>query len=290
MTMAWTTHVKTYINLGLRGMNLRLDTLTERRRERQRLTALDQSGHFVRPAFSPPPDFTERMGDSILRALSAFAPRFDTFVEPSSNDVGYTFDNPYFTSPDTEVLYTTIRTMRPRMVIEVGCGHSTQIMRQAILDGHLNTRLIAIDPYPRLDISGLVDEFHPIPIERLPDAEVLTSLQAGDILFIDSSHALAVGNDVVVVYLQLLPLLPPGVLIHLHDIFLPYEYPREWILDHGWVFHEQYLVQALLTYGNTFKALWAGHFLQYTLPDFAQYFRHMQNRVAKSLWLRKRRA
>ena len=65
------------------------------------------------------------MGDPILNALSAFTTRFDTFVEPSSNDVGYTFNTPYFTSPDTEVLYTTIRTVRPRRVIEVGCGHRT---------------------------------------------------------------------------------------------------------------------------------------------------------------------
>jgi hypothetical protein len=290
MSMAWTTHVKTCLNLGLRAMNLRLDTLTAERRERQRLNALARNGYFTRPPFSPPAAFTHRMGDPILSALSAFTTRFDTFVEPSSNEVGYTFNNPYFTSPDTEVLYTTIRTVRPRRVIEVGCGHSTQIMRQAILDGHLNTRLIAIDPRPRLHIRGLVDEFYPLPLEMLPHSEMLTSLQAGDILFIDSSHEILPGNDVVVLYLQVLPLLPPGVLIHIHDIFLPYEYPREWILDQGWPFHEQYLVQALLTYGNTFEALWAGHFLQHTLPDFTQHFRHLQNRVAKSLWLRKRHA
>ncbi|PON15175.1 hypothetical protein C2W62_25200 [Candidatus Entotheonella serta] len=91
-------------------------------------------------------------------------------------------------------------------------------------------------------------------------------------------------------YLHLIPKLPQGTLIHIHDIFLPYDYPRDWVIDQRWGFTEQYLVQALLTYSDAFEVIWAGYYLQQTLPQFAKYFPHAHNRTGKSLWLRKRHA
>ncbi|ETW98279.1 MAG: hypothetical protein ETSY1_19350 [Candidatus Entotheonella factor] len=118
--------------------------------------------------------------------------------------------------------------------------------------------------------------------------DTLNQLRSGDVLFIDSSHEIGVGNDVIFLYLQLIPRLPQGTLIHIHDIFLPYDYPRSWVIDERWGFTEQYLVQALLTYSDAFEVIWASYYLQQTLPQFAIYFPHAQHRTGKSLWLRKR--
>jgi len=114
-------------------------------------------------------------------------------------------------------------------------------------------------------------------------------LEAGDILFIDSSHEVRPGNDVVRLFLNIVPRLRSGVVIHVHDIFLPFEYPREWIIENTlnvkWA--EQYLLQAMLQASNEFEVLWPGYFLQRTLPGFSNYFHDGAGRFAASFWLRK---
>lgn len=284
--MALTTLVKTYMNRGLQHVNLRIDTLTAAKQENKRLQTLEASNHFIQPSLPIPLAFESMDIDFVLERLSRYRPRFDDFNEQRCNDVAYTFDNSYFTSPDAEILYTLVRTVQPRTVVEVGSGHSTKLTRQAIIDGQLGTHLVAIDPRPRLDVIDLADTFYRQPVETLGDTEIFRSLQEGDILFIDSSHEIRTGNDTVFLYLHVLPILPPGVLIHIHDIFLPYEYPRAWVVEKQWGFNEQYITQSLLTFGSRFEVLWAGYFLQRTQPCFAQHFPHLHDRVAKSLWLR----
>src|SRR5207249_3221505 len=158
------------------------------------------------------------------------------------------YDSDYFSSPDAEVLYAIVRRFQPQTILEVGCGDSTKIMRQAILDGRLKARLISVDPRPRTEISGVADKLYRDPVETVRNPELFQSLQPRDVLFIDSSHEIKMGNDVVFLYLNLIPKLPPGVLIHVHDVFLPYEYPREWIMERKWEWNEQYLVQSLLSF------------------------------------------
>lgn len=228
------------------------------------------------------------MGEtSLLEKISSYGPRFVDFEDPSCNDVGYTFENDYFTSPDTEVLYTIVRKYQPATIVEVGSGHSTKVIRQAVLDGHLNTHVISIDPHPRTEIRGLVDKTYREPIEALGNTECFRSLKEGDILFIDSSHVIKTGNDVTFLYLNVIPELPPGVLIHIHDVFLPYDYPRECVIEKRWGWNEQYLAQARLAFASAFEVLWAGHFLQHTRGGFAHHFPHLNGRVPRSLWLRK---
>ena len=99
------------------------------------------------------------------------------------------------------------------------------------------------------------------------------TLKCNDILFIDSSHQIRIGNDVVKLLLDIIPALKKGVLVHFHDIFLPYDYPRQWIIDNRWEWNEQYLVQAMLQGSVEFEVLWPGHFLQRTFPNFANLFR-----------------
>ena len=185
------------------------------------------------------------------------------------------------------MLYTIVREFQPQRVVEVGSGHSTKICRQAAMDASLKTRIVSIDPFPRQDVGTLADEIHRVEAERLQDLQAFKSLAENDILFIDSSHVIKTGNDVVFLYLKVIPELAPGVLIHIHDIFLPFDYPEDWVVEMRWEWNEQYLVQALLTFSKQFEVLWPGYFLQRTQPDFGCYFPHMNSQRAGSLWLRK---
>ena len=140
-----------YTNRLLRYLNLRLETRTADDAEQRRLGTLKDSGHFSRRAFPVLASFRSMREAALLEEVSRYRPRFDDFEDASRNDVGYTFDNGFFTSPDAEVAYTVVRKYQPATIIEVGSGHSTKVLRQAVLDGELNTRLVCVDPRPRVD-------------------------------------------------------------------------------------------------------------------------------------------
>jgi len=283
--MALSTGAKALINNCLSRAQLRLDTTTTENSRRRRLTGLEATGHFDRPAFPAPRCFNSPEYKRLLKLLLAYRERLDSFDDATHNDVGYTFDNSYFSSPDAEVLYTIVRSQRPQTVVEVGSGNSTRLIRQAIIDSEGTTRIVSIDPYPRIDIAGFSDAIHTAPVEDLGVDQLASWLKTGDILFIDSSHLAATGSDDVFLYLGLIPRLPPGVLIHAHDIWLPYDYPRQWAEDYQW--NEQYVVQAMLAFGCGFDVLWAGHYLEHTVAEFERYFPHRRRQPALSLWLRK---
>ena len=285
--MAFSTTLKLCINQRLQRFNLRLETLTAENLERKRLETLAEDGYFARPVFPIPRAFNRMAADEILEELTLYKPRFDDFEMPSHNEFGYTFQNGFFSSPDAEVLYTVMRKFHPATIVEVGSGSSTKLIRQAARDGQFNSRIISIDPHPRLEVAELADQVYHQPVEMMCNTEVFESLREGELLFIDSSHVIKAGSDVVFLYLNVLPLLAPGVLIHIHDIFLPYEYPREWVMEKHWDGNEQYLVQYLLMCDNAFEVLWAGYYLQQTRRDFASHFPHLNGRLATSLWLRK---
>src|SRR5262249_6764970 len=143
---------------------------------------------------------------------------------------------------------------------------------------------VCIDPMPRTEVAAFADRMERRPIESVDLAELEAMLPAGSVLIIDSSHVLQAGGDLWYLYFKLLPLLPHGLVRHVHDILLPYEYPRSWVVNYGW--NEQYLVQAMLQYGGKFEVLWAGHYLQKTRSDFSSYFAHTESGAATSLWLR----
>jgi hypothetical protein len=220
--------------------------------------------------------------------LHRFAARFRTFHNAADNPVGYQFDNGFYSSPDAEVLYAIVRMLEPRRILEIGCGNSTKIVRQAIWDGEFASDHRCIDPYPRAEISALADQVIRQRIETADPGELAGSLAAGDMLFIDTSHEVSPANDVAYLYGRLLPRLAGGVVVHIHDIFLPYEYPLAWVKDEGLDWGEQYIVQALLSEGDKWEVLWPGYYLQRTLSDFGKHFPEARGRDAQSLWIRKR--
>lgn len=156
----------------------------------------------------------------------------------------------WFPGLDGAAAYALVRATRPGRIVEIGSGHSTRFMARAVIDGGLATEMLCIDPAPRADIAGLSAEL-PLRLMRstLQDSGVdaLPSLAPGDILVIDSSHLALPGTDVDLLFGRVLPRLPAGVLVHVHDVFLPDGYPPDWAWRH---YAEQMVVAAWLASGG----------------------------------------
>jgi len=169
-------------------------------------------------------------------------------------------DQDWFPRLDAAVTYALLLDRRPRLVLEIGSGHSTRFSARALAETG-NGRLVAVDPEPRAPLPPGV-EHRP---HLLGEAELALARQLGpgDVLFVDSSHLLVPGSDVDFLVCRLLPLLGPGVLLHLHDIFLPDAYPEAW----AWRgYNEQAIVAALLL-GGRFRPIWASHWMVTRRPE-----------------------
>lgn len=157
---------------------------------------------------------------------------------------------------DSTVLFAMLRWLRPARVIELGSGASSFVTAQALeanaRDGAAADYEI-YDPYPGDDVPGRLQRLR---AQDVP-AATFESLRAGDVLFVDTTHTVKVGSDVNHIVLDVLPRLAPGVVVHFHDIFLPYEYPRRWLEDFGLYWSEQYLLQAFLALNPDFEVLLA---------------------------------
>lgn len=156
----------------------------------------------------------------------------------------------WFPGLDGAAAYALVREARPRRIVEVGSGHSTRFLARAVADGGLATEMLCIDPAPRADIAGLEDAV-PLRVLRstLQDAGVgaVPDLAPGDMLVIDSSHLALPGTDVDLLFGRVLPRLPAGVLVHVHDVFLPDGYPASWAWRH---YGEQMVVAGWLAAGG----------------------------------------
>jgi len=160
--------------------------------------------------------------------------------------------NAWFPPLDGMALTGMLRAYNPARMIEIGSGMSTKFARRAIAAYGLRTRLTSVDPQPRNQVDTLCDEVIRQPLEQCP-AGMFESLEPGDILFLDSSHRAFQGSDVTVFFLEILPRLAPGVILHLHDIYLPYDYISGHVRR---LWNEQYLLAtALLFGGSAFEVL-----------------------------------
>jgi hypothetical protein len=195
-------------------------------------------------------------------------------------------DQAWFPALDAAVAYALIRERKPQRVIEVGSGHSTRVLAKAM--GGMG-EILAIDPSPRADIAGLPGvRVVPQTVQAAP-AELFDGLKAGDVLFMDSSHILMPGSDVDLLLNRVLPRLPAGVLLHIHDIFLPFDYPPVW----GWrAYNEQQGVLPLLTtgaYEPLFSSVWAHCRLADCLErSVVARLPRPSDALSTSLWLAKR--
>jgi len=154
-----------------------------------------------------------------------------------------TWNNNFLPGLDIIGLYGIISTVNPKKYIEIGSGNSTKVVRKAINDNALITKITSIDPYPRANINHLADVVIRKPIEDLGDYSFIENLEENDILFIDNSHRCLPNSDVTVCFLEILPQLKPGVIVHIHDIYLPFDYPQ-FMCDRA--YSEQYVLAAFL--------------------------------------------
>lgn len=136
-----------------------------------------------------------------------------------------TWNNGYLPGMDIIGIYTLIAELKPQKYIEIGSGNSTKVAFKAKIEQSINTKIISIDPMPRAEIDSLADLIIRKPFENI-DYNILDELNENDILFVDNSHRILPNSDVMVFFLEILPKLKKGVVVHIHDIYLPYDYPQ----------------------------------------------------------------
>jgi len=162
-----------------------------------------------------------------MRLIQSHAPAFNQ-IQPAARESDNTkpgWNNGFLPGLDIMALYTIIAETKPARYVEVGSGNSTRVAYKAVKDHSPHTRIISIDPYPRAEIDHLADEIIRKPFENA-DVSRLSELEEGDILFIDNSHRMLPNSDSMVFYLETLPQLKPGVIVHIHDIYIPSDYPQ----------------------------------------------------------------
>ena len=215
--------------------------------------------------------------DALEPLFAAAEPTFRALIEamaPYADDLYAIGDAPppeprwsqdWFPRLDAAAAYVFVREAKPRRIVEVGSGHSTRFMARAIRDGGLATEIVSIDPAPRADIEGTGATVIRSTVQRagLPP---FSSLAEGDVLFIDSSHILMPGTDVDMLFNEVLPRLQRGVMVHIHDIFLPDDYPPEW----DWRGYNEQLGVAALLQGRGYRILWSSHYAATRMEDAVQ--------------------
>jgi len=204
--------------------------------------------------------------------------------------------NDTFTVGDAEYLYNIIRYFKPSKIIEIGSGNSTLMAKNAISknmneNSFYNCGHVCIEPF---EADWLEKANVTVVRERveLLDKSIFMELDRNDILFIDSSHIIRPQGDVLFEYLEILPLLKPGVLVHIHDIFSPKDYLDEWIYQRCTFWNEQYLLEAFLSFNNEYKVIGSLNYLYHNHYDnflkqcpFAEISNAMEPR---SFWIMRR--
>ncbi len=226
----------------------------------------------------------------LSNVIPLYLTEFDQFPrEPSNDPIVYFHENFTFVGADAVALYCMVRHNRPGHVIEVGSGMSTRITAAALARNGCG-ELICIEPYPNETLKA-----HPgissLLIQKVQEVDIslFEVLEDGDILFIDTTHAIKTGGDVPYLFLEVLPRLKPGVRVQIHDIFLPRDYPRPWVLDFLMFSSEQYLVQAFLAFNSGYEFLFSSSYMTIRHRDAmeAQIGRYPRWDHGCSLWIKR---
>jgi predicted O-methyltransferase YrrM len=228
--------------------------------------------------------------EELLR-IFAQMPKLDFVHDATEDPTAYYTLNDQYPPLDAWVLACMIELSRPARMIEVGSGHSTLVCARANrerLDRAMH--LTCIEPHPRDFLTAGVDGVNELRVEQIQDTplELFAELSAGDVLFIDTSHTVKTGGDVPWIFGEIIPRLTPGVLVHMHDVFIPGDYPEAWVMD-GWGWNEIYLIRAFLTWNERFEIVWGCQYmLQNHFDDVVAAFpalRPDQRHGGSSLWM-----
>jgi hypothetical protein len=200
----------------------------------------------------------------LLEQLKPYPATIDYPIENNGDEKSYFYKNDQYPVLDAEFLYAALCHFKPKTVIEIGSGYSS------LITADVNRRLLGnsveflcIEPYPRQFLIDGVEGISQLIIQKVEDVDLtfFERLNEGDILFIDSSHVSKVGSDVNFLFFEVIPRLKKGVMVHIHDIFLPDEYPKVWAIDQGRNWNEQYLLQAFLQFNSDWEVMWSAHFM-----------------------------
>jgi len=220
--------------------------------------------------------------------------RHFSFPRNQQTDYRFYFDNPFFGCHDASVLFSMLLEFKPRRVIEIGCGHSSRLIldtNERFFNGALE--LTFIDPF--LDsMPDLMSGAESLNLRRIcspaQDIPLATfeQLSENDILFLDSSHVSKTGSDVNYFVFEILPVLKPGVLVHIHDIFYAFEYLEEWVLKEKRSWNEAYLIRAFLQYNAAFEIVYWNNFAWHRLrEDLTRQMPLCLENEGGSIWLRR---
>jgi predicted O-methyltransferase YrrM len=234
-----------------------------------------------------------RAAEQVALARGVFAEQERLEFGPGSagSPPRYSPDNELYPPLDAWVLEAMLRHHRPSRVIEMGSGHSTLVTAQVIREHLPGCDLRCVEPYPPPYLSDVpeIAELVPRRVQEVP-LDWFATLDAGDVLFIDTSHTVKTGNDVLWIYEEIVPRVRPGVVIHVHDIFLPFDYPRAWLEEgRGWA--EQYLLRAFLAFNPAFPVEFATVWMLHHHPEViaAAFPGHaaQASQGAGSIWFRR---
>lgn len=234
-------------------------------------------------------DGVELRAEAQLQLAESLGPYWGQFRHSCRR---YKPDNDMYGLADGAVYHSMLATLRPQRIIEVGSGFSSAIALDARERHRPGMRLTFIEPYPER-LLGLLEDgdqeattLHRIAVQDV-SLDVYEDLDVGDILFIDSTHVSKPGSDVNWLFFVVLPRLRPGVLVHVHDIFFPFEYPQDWLSERrSW--NESYLLRAFLSYNHSFEIVFFTSWLWQVHPEVVG--RHLPAAVGHapgSIWLRK---
>lgn len=237
-------------------------------------------------------NFRESEQLKILQALASLQPHI-TFPKKKSPGFRYYFDNPAYSYGDASVLHGMLRLIKPQRLIEVGCGYSSAMALDTNeLCFQNSIKMTFIEPNPQLlyDLAKPEDKDRVTIIpSRLQDLspEVFSQLENNDVLFIDSTHVSKVNSDVNFIFFEILPRLNAGAYIHFHDVFYPFEYPREFVYE-GRAWQELYILRAFLQDNSRYEIV---YFQDFLFRKHYQYFeKHLPLFLKNSgaqIWLRK---
>lgn len=236
-------------------------------------------------------------GDDQYRALlGRFVDLRDDFARipghAPEDDISPRWNNRYLPALDGMAIYAFIAIQRPKLFLEIGSGNSTKFARRAISDHGTGTRILSIDPRPRAEVDALCDEVVRRPLEDC-DFSIFDRVGPGDVVFFDGSHRAFMNSDVTAFFLDVLPRLPSGTLVHVHDICLPDDYPA-YLNDAYW--SEQYLLAThLLAAGASTEIVFPAWYVSgvpalhgLLAPIWAGVELGGADRHGCSFWLRKR--
>ena len=249
----------------------------------KQISLLFPLGHFYSPV-ADPEDLLARLGSiwkdtdvlpgidmrvsaqlELLRQLSPYISQITYPLEqPPDDPTVYFYRNDQYPRLDAEFLFTFLCRHKPRHMIEIGSGFSSLVTADVncrMLDRGLD--FTCIEPYPRQFLINGVEGITRLVREKVENVAVsfFDRLEAGDVLFIDSSHITKTGSDVNYLFFEVLPRLKKGVFVHLHDSFLPFEYPRKWVIDEGRNWNEQYLLRAFMQFNSEWQVVWMAHYM-----------------------------